>query len=300
MNFSLNLNSKLVFMKTFLISIFYLLTSLSSFGQNQQPKMIVILPNTTYSYYQNTNCVGLPVSCPRQFNDAGLQAIFTTYSITVPEVGYYDCSTPSQYYKAVELYGISSSTYPAFTQDLENYNQGVIAVDYLPGNPNQVYYTLVDNSVGSFQNITNGIVTTNNAALNQIFIDFNVFNITEINQQKLISCNCNGVQLANTLNNLTNVTQSSFTSCGTVYLNNESFSYSKTVVYPNPFSTILNIETSENVYVYNIYDSLGKKIIETSVKDDLITKLTQVNSGIYFLNLLFEDGKIENTRIIKN
>lgn len=299
MNFLLNLSFKFIFMKTVIISIFYLLSSLPSFGQNQPPKMIVILPNTTYSYYPNTNCVGLPVSCPRQFNDVGLQAIFTAYFITVPEVGSYGCSIPGQNYRAVELNGISSSTNPAFTQDLENYNQGVIAVDYLPGNPNQVYYTLVNNSVGSFQNITNGIVTTNNAALNQIFIDFNVFNITEFNQQKLISCNCNGVQLANTLNNLTNVTQSSFTNCGIVYLNNESFSKSKTVIYPNPFSTILNIETSENVNVYNVYDSLGKKIIETSVKDDLKTKLTQVNSGIYFLNVLFEDGKIENTKIIK-
>ena len=299
MNFLLNLSFKFIFMKTVIISIFYLLSSLPLFGQNQPPKMIVILPNTTYSYYPNTNCVGLPVSCPRQFNDVGLQAIFTAYFITVPEVGSYGCSIPGQNYRAVELNGISSSTNPAFTQDLENYNQGVIAVDYLPGNPNQVYYTLVNNSVGSFQNITNGIVTTNNAALNQIFIDFNVFNITEFNQQKLISCNCNGVQLANTLNNLTNVTQSSFTNCGIVYLNNESFSKSKTVIYPNPFSTILNIETSENVNVYNVYDSLGKKIIETSVKDDLKTKLTQVNSGIYFLNVLFEDGKIENTKIIK-
>lgn len=287
-------------MKTFIISIFSLLSSLLSFGQNQQPKMIIILPNTTYSYYQNTNCIGLPGSCPRQFNDVGLQTIFTTYSITVPEVGYYGCSTQNQNYNAVELYGISSSTNPAFTQDLENYNQGVIAVDYLPGIPNQVYYTLINNSVGSFQNITNGIVTTNNAALNQIFIDFNVFNITEVNQQKLISCNCNGVQLANTLNNLTNVTQSSFTNCGVAYLNNESFSKSRSVIYPNPFSTILNIETSENVTVFNVYDSLGKKIIETSVKDDLKTKLTQVNSGIYFLNLLFDDGKIENRKIIKN
>ena len=292
MNFLLYLSFKIIFMKPFIISIFYLLSSLSLFGQNQQPKMIVILPNTTYSYYENTNL--------RQFNDVGLQAIFTTYSITVPEVGYYGCSTQGQNYNAVELYGISSSTNPAFTQDLENYNQGVIAVDYLPGIPNQVYYTLLNNSIGSFQNITNGIVTTNNAALNQIFIDYNVFNITEFNLQKLISCNCNGVQLANTLNNLTNVTQSSFTSCGVAYLNNESFSKSKTVIYPNPFSTILNIETSENVNIYNVYDSLGEKIIETSVKDDLKTKLTQVNSGIYFLNLLFVDGKIENTKIIKN
>lgn len=287
-------------MKAFLISILYLFFSLSLFGQNQAPKMIVILPNTTYSYYENTNCVGMPEYCPRQFNDSGLQAIFTTYSITVPEVGYYDCSTQNQNYNAVELYGISSSTYPAFTQDLQNYTQGVIAVDYLSGTPNQVYYTLINNSVGSFQNITNGIVTTNNAALNQIFIDYNVFDITEINQQNLISCNCNGVQLANTLNNLTNVTQSSFASCGIVYLNNESFSKSKTVIYPNPFSTILNIETSENVNLYNVYDNLGKKIIETSIKDDLISKLSQVNSGIYFLNLLFEDGTIGNTKIIKN
>jgi hypothetical protein len=301
MNFLLNLSSKLVFMKTFITSIFFLLSSLLSFGQNQPPKMIVILPFTTYSYYEDINCVSLPVYCPRQFNDVGLQAIFTTYSIDVPEVGYYDCSTQNQNYSAVELYGISSSTYPAFTQDLENYNQGVIAVDYLPGVPNQVYYTLLDNSVGSFQNITNGIVTTNNAALNQIFIDYNVFDITEFNQQKLISCNCNGVQLANTLNNLTNVTQSSFNSCGIAYLlNDESFSKSKTLIYPNPFSTILNIETSENINVYNVYDILGKKIIETSFNDDLKIKLSQVNSGIYFLNLLFDDGKIENIKIIKN
>jgi hypothetical protein len=287
-------------MKTFLIPIFYLFFSLSLFGQNQAPKMIVILPNTTYSYYENTNCLGMPGYCPRQFNDVGLQTIFTNYSVTVPEVGYYSCSTQNQNYNAVELYGISSSSIPAFTQDLENYDQGVIAIDYLPGVINQVYYTLTNDSVGSFQNITNGIVTTNYAALNQIFIDFNVFSITEYTQQNLISCNCNGVQLANALNNLTNITQSSFSSCGIAYLDNESFYKSKTVVYPNPFSTILNIETSENINLYNVYDSLGRKIIETSVKNDLKSKLTQVNSGIYYLYLSFEDGRIENVKIIKN
>jgi hypothetical protein len=45
---------------------------------------------------------------------------------------------------------------------------------------------------------------------------------------------------------------------------------------------------------------LGRKIIETSVKNDLKSKLTQVNSGIYYLNLSFEDGRIENVKIIKN
>lgn len=281
-------------MKTFLNPIFYLLFSLSLFGQNEPSKMIVILPFTTYSY-----CDGMP-NCQREFNDVGLQAIFTNYSITVPEVGSYGCSPENQNYNAVELYGISSSTNPAFTQDLENYDEGVIAIDYLPGVPNQVFYTLVNNSVGSFQNITNGIVTTNNDALNQIFIDFDVFGITEFSQQNQISCNCNEVQLANALNNLPSIIQSAFSSCSVGYLDNESFSKNKTEIYPNPFSTILNIETSENVNVYNVYDSLGKKIIETSIKDDLKSKLTQVNSGIYYLSLSFEDGRIENTKIIKN
>ena len=272
--------------------------SFSLFGQNQPPKMIVILPNTTYSYYIDTNCVYLPVNCPRQFSDLGLQTIFSTYSIPVPEVGSYDCGQGVNY-NAVELFGMTSDTNPAFTQDLQNYSQGVVAVDYLAGNPSQVLYTLVDNMVGSFQNITNGIVTTNNTELNQIFTDNNVFSITEYNQQKQIACNCNGVQLANTLNNLTSVIQTSFSACGVVYLNNESFLKSKTIIYPNPFSTIFNIETSENVDAYNVYDILGKKIIETAVKDDLIAKLAQVNTGIYYLNLVFEDGSIENTKIIK-
>lgn len=274
-------------MKTHILSIFFLFNSFILLSQTQTNKMIVILPNTTTSYYADPSCVFLPQYCPRQFNDVGLQAIFDTNSVTVPEVGYYGCSTQSQNYSAIELYGISSSTNPAFTQDLENYNQGVIAVDYLPGTPNQVYYTLLNNSVGSFQNITNGIVTTNNASLNQIFIDYNVFDITEFNQQKLISCNCNGVQLANTLNNLTNVTQSSFTSCAIIYLNNNEFLKSNTNVYPNPFSDNLYIESSQNISIYKIYDGLGKRIFQESSKSDFVIKLKDLNSGIYFLNLIF-------------
>lgn len=289
---------KTYYMKTYFCFIFFLVTYLSSYSQ--QEKMIVILPSTTYSYYVDTSCISLPISCPRQFNDVGLQTIFDTYSITVPEVGgYYACSPQGQSYNAVELYGITSNTNPAFTQDLENYNQGVIAVDYLTGVPNQVYYTLINNSVGSFQNITNGIVTTNSAALNQIFIDFNVFDITEFNQQKLVSCNCNGVQLANTLNNLTNVTQASFTSCGVVYLNDTNFQKSKTEIFPNPFSDKLTIESLEIITSFRVYDGFGKKVVETSSKTDFEINLHNLNSGIYFLNLVFQNGEIENKKIIK-
>ena len=286
-------------MKNYQLQILICFISFSLFGQNQQTKMVVILPNTTYSYYTNPNCVNLPVNCQRQFNDAGLQAIFNTYLITVPEVGYYVCSTQTQNYSAVELYGISSGTIPAFTQDLQNYTQGVVAVDYIQGTPNQVYYNLINNSVGSFQNITNGIVTTNDAALNQIFTDFDVFSIIEFGQQKQVSCNCNGVQLANTLNNLTTIIQTSFTSCGIAYLNNESFSKSKIVIYPNPFQNTLTIETDDKITSYSISNIVGNKILETTSQGDLNTNLTALNSGVYFLKLTFEDKGSEIKKIIK-
>ena len=285
-------------MKTFQLQILIFLISFSFFGQNSPQKMIVILPNTTYSYYADTSCVNLPVNCSRQFNDVGLQAIFNTYSITVPEIGSYICNQ-GQNYSAAELIGISSSTNPAFTQDLQNYSQGVVAVDYISGTPNQVFYSLINNSIGSYQNITNGIVTTNNTELNQIFTDYNVFSITEFSQQKQISCNCNGVQLANSLNNLTSVTQSAFTSCGVVYLKNESFSKSKTIIFPNPFLTILTIETDEKITSFTVSDIIGNEILEAKSQNDLNTNLTSLNSGVYFLKLTFENKVSEIKKIIK-
>ncbi len=282
-----------IFQKLFLA--FFI--SLNTYAQ--QEKMVVIVPTTTYSYYINEDCIYLPINCPMAFNDAGLQAIFDVHSVAVPQTGAYMCGVFSGY-NAVEILGMTSTTNPAFTQDLVNYTQGVIGVDYLSGQPYPVVYSLLNSLDGAYVNTVNGVVVTNNALLNQIFEDYNVFNITEYTEQNEILCNCNGIELSNALNNLSSIIDYANSACGIVLLNSDQFLKPKATVYPNPFENDLNIETTTNIILYCVFDSFGRKVIETNSKDILSLNLSKLNSSsIYLLKLVFENEANQYIKLLK-
>ena len=284
---------KLIIQKLFLA--FFISLNIYS----QQEKMVVIVPVTTYSYYVNEDCIYLPINCPMVFNDAGLQAIFDTHSVAIPQTGAYMCGVFSGY-NAVEIQGMSSTTNPAFTQDLLDYTQGVVGIDYLPGQPYSVIYSLINSLDGAYVNTVNGVVVTNNALLNQVFVDYNVFNITEYTQQNEILCNCNGIELSNALNNLSSIIDYAFDACSVVTLNNDQFLKPNATVYPNPFEDNLNIETTSNITLYCVYDSFGRKVIETKSKDVLSSNLSKLNSAVYLLKLIFENETNQYIKLLKN
>ena len=82
-------------------------------------------------------------------------------------------------------------------------------------------------------------------------------------------------------------------------LNNPSFSSEKMVVSPNPFSSDFDIQTEETILNYSLVDISGKLLIATTSKNELDTIASQLNSGIYFLNLQLENGKSGNFKLIK-
>jgi Secretion system C-terminal sorting domain len=156
--------------------------------------------------------------------------------------------------------------------------------------------TLVNPGVGTYVGTVGTIVETNNSQLNTVFLNFNVNKY----ENGRIRCNCTISELATALLNLTevisNVTNIPMTGA---YLSNPDLEKVKTTIYPNPFVNYFVIETPNEIIKYAIYDNKGSKIIETNSKSELDIKINTINSGLYFLNLLFENGQDESKKIIK-
>ena len=68
-------------------------------------------------------------------------------------------------------------------------------------------------------------------------------------------------------------------------------------VYPNPISDIVNITSDKKISAVSINDLSGKKLIETK---ETKLNIKSFSKGIYLLTVKYEDGIIENKKIIKN
>lgn len=76
-------------------------------------------------------------------------------------------------------------------------------------------------------------------------------------------------------------------------------------IYPNPsngiFNVTLPIQFANNKWSYQIFDVMGKKVTENIKRDgsgNLTIDLTNVSSGIYFMNFTFE-GKKSYVKLVK-
>ena len=83
------------------------------------------------------------------------------------------------------------------------------------------------------------------------------------------------------------------------YLSNEEFIYSKAIISPNPFSYNFEIQTAQTITYYSIIDFTGKTIVSTSSKSELDNQSLQLSSGMYILNLDFDNGQKANYKLIK-
>jgi hypothetical protein len=84
----------------------------------------------------------------------------------------------------------------------------------------------------------------------------------------------------------------------TLHLENNNLITENIFLFPNPINDILSIETSENIKINStiIYNTLGKKIIESTNKQ---INLSQLSTGIYFISIFTNDGYFHK-KIIKN
>jgi len=101
------------------------------------------------------------------------------------------------------------------------------------------------------------------------------------------------------LNNLNTVIESTDLVGVPMLLNNSEFDKSKIVIAPNPFTNNFTILTEESISSFELIDISGKQIISTHSKNELENLSIQLNSGMYFLNLQFENGRIGNFKLIK-
>lgn len=69
-------------------------------------------------------------------------------------------------------------------------------------------------------------------------------------------------------------------------------------IYPNPSSDRINIKTTVSLKSYVIYDTLGKVVLNNTLTNKFID-ISTLNSGLYFLTLLTENGHKESLRFVK-
>ena len=80
---------------------------------------------------------------------------------------------------------------------------------------------------------------------------------------------------------------------GSDTLSSEQNSYVKTRVFPNPVKDVLNINSTQQLLSYDIFDILGKNLMTKSVYSNYVEiDLSNLPSGIYILRYLTEDKQV--------
>lgn len=240
----------------------------------------------------------LDLTYPNSSNDPGLNTILQAhnfnfyrqkagYPITNELVVAVDCANCNYNDLKNDLLAYSSVVQKAVVYPVDSFSD-VLEVH------------LINQNNGIPTGINSNIITTNDTGLNQIFITHNVYyyDLYYAGNYALV-CDCNLTNLQNDLNNYNTIIQSA-NIYFTAYLSNSNFKQIETNIYPNPFHDKITIETDFAIKKYNVFDLIGKKIIEVESNDKLNSELTKLNSGTYLLQLQSEDNLIITKKIIKN
>src|SRR5690606_9921890 len=88
-----------------------------------------------------------------------------------------------------------------------------------------------------------------------------------------------------------------FAYCGeidTEEISEFSFSY-----YPNPVTNHLKVQSESKVEQFEVYNSEGKKIFQSSSVKNNELNLNSLSAGIYLIRAKLENGRIETFKVIK-
>jgi hypothetical protein len=70
-------------------------------------------------------------------------------------------------------------------------------------------------------------------------------------------------------------------------------------VFPNPFNDKIYVSNNLNDFEFNIFSSLGEKLKTGKIRNGEINDISQLTSGVYYIDLIKDDKKITR-KIIKN
>src|SRR5690606_9674092 len=86
--------------------------------------------------------------------------------------------------------------------------------------------------------------------------------------------------------------------CGTA-VSTDKFNNIKVKVYPNPTTDIVNIETTETLYNYEVYNVLGQQIQQGNFNGDNQINLHGAVVGTYFIKVTTTQGSTATVKIVK-
>ena len=83
-------------------------------------------------------------------------------------------------------------------------------------------------------------------------------------------------------------------------MGSEEFATNKVVLYPNPTSSIITINSNETIESIDLYDSLGRVLVSKIVESNEVSlELSNYNNGVYFVKIIKDNSeKIE--KILKH
>lgn len=69
-------------------------------------------------------------------------------------------------------------------------------------------------------------------------------------------------------------------------------------IFPNPASQFLNIENANNIETLSVYNTMGKLVLR-EVQDNELIDVSELNSGLYFVRIVFNNHEIVKKIIIE-
>lgn len=287
------------------VYVLFCFCCLNAFGQVNHFQIELVNENIGASLTES------PSFYSNESNDDGLNQIFETYNVGAYETIYPSYGLPEPYWSEPARFNeviCDSCDAEAFLNALNAYSSVVkYASQIVNSNDgiinNVLSLNLVDQSIG-FPNGFNGdIVTTNDNGLNSIFMNYNVRTYDQLASDVNygLVCSCDAIQLKAELESYSSIISFVEHQYATFLLSTEESELKRTEIYPNPFTNKIELRINANTELKTIevYDVLGKRVLETKDKMVFESKAVAFKSGIYILKLITVGGQIETKKLIK-
>src|SRR5690606_22361831 len=70
-------------------------------------------------------------------------------------------------------------------------------------------------------------------------------------------------------------------------------------VYPNPTTGVINVETTEQLSAYTIYDATGRMVRERMFDGSNQINLENTSNGVYFIRIITVEGNAGTVKVVK-
>lgn len=280
------------------------LFSFNYFAYAQFHQFQLVLVDSNVGSEDFVGCEG----CSYESNDDGLNTIFQNHDVGYYQRAYVYSGAFVDSGKAVYVGSCDSCDMNQLVSDLNDYDtviQIASSTNIDSWFNHGLALNLTNDSVGVATGESNGVVTTNDASLNQIFEDYNVsyyhlvVSGTSYKRYELF-CNCDANSLKQELDSLTSVVSSTELLFMSMLLSIDEEIKTKISIYPNPFKTKVSIYINKPISTIEVYDSLGKSIYESSSISHFEEFSSTLKTGVYLLKLVTNDGESLTKKLIKS